>query len=61
VEKGGNRVVANVRLYNKSVKVRVKLLLPKGDRQRYVLAQRTLLSVAIVNPKCLKVRESLLK
>jgi hypothetical protein len=61
VEKGSDRVVANVRLYNKSVKVRVKLLLPKGDRRRYVLAQRTLLGVAIVNLKCLKVRESLPK
>jgi hypothetical protein len=38
VEKGGDGVVANVRLYNKSVKVRVKLLLLKGDRRRYVLA-----------------------
>jgi hypothetical protein len=51
VEKGGDRVAANVRLYNKSVKVRVKLLPPKGDRRRHVLAQRTLLGVAIVNPK----------
>jgi hypothetical protein len=61
VEKGGDGVVANVRLHDKSVKVRVELLPPKGDRRRHVLAQRTLLGVAIVNPKCLKVRESLPK